>query len=123
MSNSPSKLKVKCLQVIRDQPGILQSDLSKKGIGHRSSIIKYVFSLCFNGSVVRVRDVVMLTYRLYPRGKEPHVNHEDRLFRHSLYSHNPAYHDVNKGHGDKFFMAFDGSFGILYIDLKMIGGL
>ena len=123
MYRTLSKLKVKCFQAIKDHPGILQSELSKSGIGHRSSILKYVFSLCFDGSVVRVRDVVMKTYRLYPRGKEPHVNHEDRLFRHSLYSNNPAYHDVNKGHGDKFFMAFDGSFGILYIDLKMIGGL
>lgn len=30
--------------------------------------------------------------------------------------------DINKLHGDKFFIAFDEFYGILYIDLKMISG-
>jgi len=122
MFNSPSKLKVKCLQAIRDQPGILQSELGKMGIGHRSSIIRYVFSLCFDGSVVRVRNDDMQSYRLYPRGKEPHIDHEDKSFRCSLFSNNPACHDINKQHGEKFRMAFDEAYGLLYIDLKMIAG-
>jgi len=92
------------------------------GIGHRSSIIRYVFSLCFDGSVVRVRDDGVQSYRLYPRGKEPHVNHEDKSFRCSLFSNNPAYHNINKQHGDKFYIAFDEAYRILYIDLKMIAG-
>ena len=130
MSNTPSKLKGKCLQAIRDQPGILQSELAKMGIGHRSGIIQYVFSLCFNGSVVRVRDDVMLSYRLYPRGKEHHINREELVLRRALYRKSssllfskPAHRDINKGHGDKFYMAFDEFYKILYIDLKMIGGL
>ena len=122
MINKRTKLKGKCLQAIRDQPGILQSELGKMGIGHRSSIIRYVFSLCFDGSVVRVRDDGVQSYRLYPRGKEPHVNHEDKSFRCSLFSNNPAYHNINKQHGDKFYIAFDEAYRILYIDLKMIAG-
>jgi len=129
MSNSPSKLKVKCFQAIRDHPGILQSELGKMGIGHRQSIIKYVFSLCFNGSVVRVRDDVMLSYRLYPRGKEPHINREEIAVRRSLYRKSsfilfsePTHRDINKGHGDAFYMAFDELYKILYIDLKIIAG-
>ena len=129
MSNSPSKLKVKCFQAIRDQPGISQSELYKMGIGHRSSIVKHVFSLCFDGSVVRVYDDGMRSYRLYPRGKEPHINCEKMLLRRSLHQtsgslflRDPAHYDINKGHGEKFRMAFDESFGLLYIDLKMIAG-
>lgn len=129
MSNSPSKLKGKCLQAIRDQPGILQSEMSKMGIGHRQTITEHVFSLCFNGSVVRVRDEVMHSYRLYPRGKEPQINCEETLFRRSLHQRSsslffsePAHYNINKGHGDKFFMAFDEASGLLYIDLKMIAG-
>ena len=120
MSNTPSKLKGKCLQAIRDQPGILQSELAKMGIGHRSSIIQYVFSLCFNGSVVRVRDEVMRSYRLYPKGKEPHINREDKSFRCSLFSNNPAYHDINKQHGDKFRMAFDAAFGLFDLEILQL---
>ncbi len=129
MSKYPCKLKEKCLQAIRDRPGVLQSELGKMGIGHRSSIIKHVFSLCFNGSVVRARDDVMLSYRLYPRGKEPQTHHEDRSYRQSLFCRGnsfrfsePAHREINKGHGDKFYMAFDEAFGLLYIDLRMMAG-
>ena len=129
MSKHHCGLKEKCSQAIRDQPGILQSELGKMGIGHRSSIIRYVFSLCFDGSVVRVRNDDMQSYRLYPRGKEPHIDHEEMLFRRSLHQMSrplffsePAHYDINKGHGEKFRMAFDEAFGILYIDLKMIAG-
>lgn len=130
MVNSPGKLKAKCFQAIRDRPGILQSDLGKMGIGHRQSIMKNVFSLCFDGSVIRVRDAVMLSYRLYPRGKEPQTYREEIGFRQSLFRignsllcNEPACCEINKGHGDKFYMAFDEAFGLFYIDLKMMGGL
>lgn len=128
MSNKYSKVKARCLESIRNCPGILQSKLFGMGIGYRSNILSGVFSLCFEGSVVRIRDAVMRSYRLYPKGKEP-LCLEKRDFRQSLFQRNNAFFfkesahpDLNKGHGDKFFIAFDEAFGLLYIDLKMIGG-
>ncbi len=128
MSNKYNKIKVRCLEVIRNCPGILQSELFRMGIGYRSNISNAVFSMCFEGSVVRIRDAITCSYRLYLDGREPPC-HEKRDFRQSLFQRNnalffkeSAHPALNKGHGDKFYMAFDEIFGLLYIDLKMIAG-
>lgn len=120
MSNNFSKVREKCMEAIRNKPGILQSELYRLGIGHRSDIGYRVFTLCFNGSVVRIRDDVMNSYRLYPKGKEPQTYHKEKAFKRSLFQRS-AEPEINKGHGDKFYMALDEAFGLLYIDLKILG--
>lgn len=126
MSNNYNKIKARCLEAIRNCPGILQSELFGMGIGHRSNISNGVFSLCFEGSVIRIRDAIMRSYRLYPKGKEPPCR-ERRDFRQSLFRRNnalffneAAHQELNKGHGNKFYMAFDEAYGLLYIDLRII---
>ncbi len=88
-------------------------------IGHRCSIALQVSRLVYGGSVVRVWDDVMRSWRLYPKGKEPQP-HERKVYKKSLYSKEDRGipHDV---HGEKFMMAFDEAFGLLYIDLKILG--
>ena len=118
MSNMFSKVRAKCMEVIRDKPGILRSELYNIDIGHRSSIGVQVSRLVYDGSVVRVWDDVMASWRLYPKGKEPQP-HEHKVYRNSLYSKEKGIpKDV---HGEKFMMAFDEAYGLLYIDLKILG--
>ena len=121
MSNKFSKIRAKCMEVIRKKPGILRSGLYSMDIGHRSSINIQISRLVYGGSVVRVWDEVMLSWRLFPKGKEPPPFIYERVYKKSLYSkdgRNPILNDV---HGDKFYMAFDEAFGLLYIDLKILG--
>lgn len=128
MSNNFSKVREKCMEVIRNKPGILQSELYKMGIGHKADIGHRVFSLCFEGCVIRIHDEVTKSYRLYPKGKEPRTIREEKDFKQSLFQNShacffnePAQPGINKGHGDKFYMALDEAFGLLYIDLKILG--
>jgi hypothetical protein len=120
MSNNFSKVKAKCMEAIRNNPGIMQFELYRMGIGHRGDIVHRIFSLCFEGAVVRIHDDVTNSYRLYPKGKEPQTYHKEKAFKRSLFQRS-AEPEINKGHGDKFYMAFDESFGLLYIDLKILG--
>ena len=109
------------METIRSKPGVMQSEMYLMNIGHRSSIGVQVSRLVYGGSVVRVWDDVMLSWRLYPKGKEPPPFIYEKVYKKSLYSkdgRNPILNDV---HGDKFYMAFDEAFGLLYIDLKILG--
>ncbi len=126
MSNNYNKIKARCLEAIRNCPGILQSELFGMGIGYRSNISNGVFSLCFEGSVIRIRDAIMRSYRLYPKGKEPPCR-ERRDFRQSLFQRNnalffneSAHQELNKGHGDKFYMAFDAAFGLFDLEILQL---
>lgn len=120
MSNNFSKVRAKCMEAIRDKPGILRSEMFRMGIGHRSNIDSHTSRLVYDGSVVRVWDDVILSWRFYPRGKEPQPHLENRIYRKSLYSRDvsPIPKDA---HGDKFYMAFDEAYKLLYIDLKILG--
>ena len=117
------KIKEQCIKAIRERPGILRSELYHLNIGHRCSVRKRVLDLVYERRVIQVWEKV--GYRLYPYGKEP--IREQKEYRASLYRRNAlylndvAYRDFNKGHGDKFYMAFDEAFEILYIDLKILG--
>lgn len=121
MSNMFSKVRAKCMQVIRDKPGILRSEMYLMNIGHRSSIRIQVFSLVYSGRVVRIRDEAMLSDRLYPKGKEPPPFIHEKVYRNSLYSKDKRNQIPKDAHGDKFYMAFDEAYGLLYIDLKILG--
>lgn len=120
MSNNFSKVRAKCMQVIRDKPGILRSEMFRMSIGHRSNIDLHISRLVYGGSVVRVYDDIMKSWRFYPRGKEPQSHLENRIYRKSLYSKDvsPIPKDA---HGDKFYMVFDEAYKLLYIDLKVLG--
>lgn len=120
MSNNFSKVRAKCMEVIRGEPGILQSKLYSMHIGHRSNIALYISKLVYGGSFVRIWDDVMLTWRLYPKGKEPQPYHDNRVYKKSLYCRDisPIPKDA---HGEKFRMAFDDYYKILYLDLKILG--
>jgi len=121
MSNNISKVRAKCMEAIRSKPGILRSELNSMNIGHRSSIGIQVSRLVYSGRVVRIWDEVMLSDRLYPKGKEPPQFIYKKVYRNSLYSkdgRNPIPKDAR---GDKFFMAFDTAYELLYIDLKILG--
>lgn len=126
MSNKISKISAKCMEEIRNKPGILRSELYAMNIGHRSSIQMWVSRLVCDGIVVRVWDDTQRSYRLYPKGKEP-PPHQHKEYKPSLYSrtrgfcHDAADPGFNEGHGDKFYTAFDEAYGLLYIDLKMLG--
>lgn len=119
MSNNFSKVRAKCMQVIRDMPGILRSEMYSMDIGHRCSIGTQVSRLVYERRVVRVWDDVMLSWRLYPKGKEPQPHLENRIYRKSLYSKEGSI--PKDAHGEKFRMAFDDYYKILYIDLKILG--
>ena len=108
------------------KPGILQCELYNMNIGHRSGIRLKVFSLCYEGRVVRIPD--LHSYRLYPKGKEPQSINTEKEYKqslvhrgHAIFFKEPSQPEINKGHGDKFYTAFDEAFGILYIDLKIMG--
>lgn len=122
-----SKVKAKCLEIIRKNPGILRSELHKMGIGYRTTINLYESRLVYDGTIVRVWDCVMRSYRLYPRGKVPCIV-LPRFYKKNLHSYCGLYFaekpnpDLGEAHGDKFYRAFDEEFGILYIDLKIISG-
>jgi len=120
------KLKEKCITAIRKRPGILRAELYRLNIGHRSSVRTRVLDLVYERRVIQAWDKVMGSYRLYPYGKEPPIRqqkeHRVTLYqRHALYLNDVADRDFNKGHGHKFYMAFDEAFEILYIDLKILG--
>jgi len=70
MLNKFSKVRAKCMEAIRNKPGILRSELYSMDIGYSKD------------------------------------------------GRNPILKDA---HGDKFYMAFDEAFGLLYIDLKILG--
>ncbi len=118
MSNMFSKIRAKCMEVIRDRPGILRYELYSMDIGHRCSIGTQVSRLVSGGRVVRVWDDVMLSWRLYPKGKEPQPQPQ-KVYKKSLYSKERGI--PNDVHGDKFMMVFDEFYGLLYIDLKILG--
>lgn len=120
MSNKISKIRAKCMEAIKNKPGILRSEMGYMDIGHRSNIGIQVSRLVYDGSVVRVWDETMLSWRLYPKGKEPHHN-EPKAYKKSLYSKGDATPIFKDAHGDKFYMAFDEAYRLLYIDLKILG--
>jgi len=105
----------------------LQRELYKLNIGHRSTIGSRVFSLCYECWVIRIHDSVMNSYRLYPKGKEPRITNTEHYKQslvqrgHASFFNEPSEREINKGHGEKFYMAFDEAFGLLYIDLKILG--
>lgn len=121
MSNKISKVRAKCMEAIRSKPGILRSELYSMDIGHRCSIGAQVSNLVYSGRVVKIRDDVMLSDRLYPKGKEPPPFIHEKVYRNSLYSKDKRNQIPKDVHGDKFFRAFDEAFGLLYIDLKILG--
>ncbi len=121
MSNNISKVREKCMEAIRSKPGILRSELYSMDIGHRCSIGAQVSRLVYSGRVVRIWDEVMLSDRLYPKGKEPQPFIYERVYKKSLYSKDGPNTIPKDAHGDKFYMAFDEAFGLLYIDLKILG--
>ena len=121
MSNNFSKVRAKCMEAIRHTPGILRSELYSTDIGHRSSIGIQVSRLVYSGSVVRAWDDVMQSWRFYPKGKEPPPFIYERVYKKSLYSKDGRNPILKDAHGDKFYMAFDEAFGLLYIDLKILG--
>jgi hypothetical protein len=121
MSHKFSKVKVKCLEAIRKNPGILQCKLYRMGIAHRSDIGRRIFSLCYEGSVVRIHDIAMNSYRLYPKGKEPQTIEKEKYHNRVHFFGEFAHTEINKGHGDKFYRAFDEAYGLLYIELKILG--
>ncbi len=116
-----SKIRAKCIEAIKNNPGILRSELYSMNIGHRANIGLQVSKLVYERSVVRVWDDVMGTWKLYPRGKQPEYDpHDNIIYKKSLASQQKSLIPKN-AHNDKFFMAFDEAFGILYIDLKILG--
>jgi len=128
MSNFGSKIKDKCLKAIKAKPGLLRYELYNMGIGHRTGILLWVSRMVYEGIIVRVWDDVMRSWRLYPKGKEPQLHKpESKMYVNSLFSRNildrkeVADYKFNKGHGNDFYNAFDEAFGILYIDLKILG--
>lgn len=126
MSNNFSKVKAKCLEAIRNKPGILRSELYTMNIGHSSSIGIQISRLKYEGCVVVAWDDMMRSYRLYLKGKEPSLP-EHKMRKKTMYLKTRGFFrdaadpGVGEGHGDKFFMAFDEAFGLLYIDLKILG--
>jgi len=126
MSNMFSKIKAKCMETIRSKPGVMQSEMYLMNIGHRSSIGVQVSRLVYAGRVVRVWDDIMLSWRLYPKGKEPPLP-EHKIRKKTMYPKTRGFFrdaadlGVGEGHGDRFYMAFDVAFGLLYIDLKILG--
>jgi len=127
MANTPSKIRVLCLAAIRKTPGMPRYQLYKMGIGHKSTIRILLSRLVYDGAIVRIWDDAVNSWRLYPKGKEP-VAHTQKEYKQNLYPSLALYFkdianpDIGEGHGEKFRMAFDVAFGILYIDLKMIAG-
>ena len=122
-----SKIRTQCLDAIRKTPGMPRSELYRMGIGHKSTIQLWISRLVYERTIVRIWDDAMNTWRLYPKGKEPEPRirekHKKNLYSHrALYFGDKADYDFSKAHGEKFRMAFDEMFRILYIDLKMIAG-
>lgn len=127
MCSYHSDIRPKVLQTIIDQPGIFMSDLCKIGFAHRNTIYDHVVGLCYDKSITRIRDGACRVYRLYPKGKEPDAYREGKKDKrtvfmrgNSLLRSEPAQKKLNKGHGDTFYMEFDNTFGLLYIDLRMM---
>lgn len=121
-----SKIKDECIKAIRKKPGIRRSELYDMNIGHRSGVRDRVLDLVYERRVIQAWDKVMGSYRLYPYGKEPPIreqkDHRATLYPvHGLYMKDAADPDFKGGHGDKFYIAFDEAFRILYIDLKILG--
>ena len=114
------------METIRSKPGVMQSEMYLMNIGHRSSIGVQVSRLVYAGRVVRVWDDIMLSWRLYPKGKEPPLP-EHKIWKKTMYPKTRGFFrdaadpGVGEGHGDRFYMAFDVAFGLLYIDLKILG--
>jgi len=121
MSNIISKIRARCMHEIRKKPGILRSELISMDIGHRSSIGIQVSRLVYAESVVRIWDGVMLSWRLYPKGKEPPPFVYGKVYKKSLYFKDRCNPIPKDARGDDFYMAFDEAFGLLYIDLKILG--
>jgi len=121
-----SKIKAKCLEAIKNNPGILRSELYTMNIGHSSSIGVQVSRLKYEGCVVAAWDDVMKSFRLYPKGKEPLLP-EHKIRKKTMYPKTRGFFrddadpGVGEGHGDKFYMALDEAYGLLYIDLKILG--
>ncbi len=113
-----SKIRAKCIETIKN-PGILRSELYSMNIGHKSNIRLRVSRLVYERRVVRVWDDVIGTWRLYPQGKQPDYNPHNVVYRKSLASQqkSPIHKDI---HGEKFRMAFDDYYKILYIDLRIL---
>lgn len=120
MSNNVSKIRERCMEEIRNRPGILRSELYRMNIGHRSSVSMHVSRMVYEGRVVRVWDDIMLSWRLYPKGKEPQPP-DRKEYKRSLFGSGCRSYIPKDAHGDRYYMAFDQAFGLLYIDLKILG--
>ncbi len=114
------KIRAKCIEAIKKNPGILRPELYTMNIGHRSNIGIHISKLVYERIVVRVWDDVMGTWRLYLKGKQPDYDPHVRVYRKSLASQQKSMIPKD-AHNDKFFMAFDEAYGLLYIDLKILG--
>ena len=117
---SRSKIRAKCIEVIKGNPGILRSELYSMNIGHKSNIGIQVSKLVYERRVVRVWDDVM-GWRLYSKGQQPEYDPHNIVYKKSLYSKDARNKIPKDARGDKFYMAFDEAYGLLYIDLKMLG--
>ncbi len=113
------KIRAKCIEAIENNPGILRPELYTMNIGHRSNIGIHISKLVYERIVVRVWDDAMGTWRLYPKGKLPPHTRHDVVYRKSLASQHKS--PISKDlHGEKFRMAFDEYYKILYMDLRML---
>jgi len=119
--NMSSKIRVKCMEEIRKKPGILRTELYSMNIGHRCSIGLQVSRLVYYELVVRIWDDIMRSWRLYPKGTEPQPFIYKTVYKKCIYSKDSRNPIPNAARGGEFYMAFDEAFGLLYIDLKILG--